>query len=300
VTSSAARPAKPGTVRARPLARTRPRIRFHEGKVGAAVLAVIIVLVIVVPLIASRSVNLLGIPFQRPSLHHLFGTDDIGRDVFVRTMAGGRIDLCLAFGGVALSVLIGTTYGTIAGMLRVKWLDSVLMRIVDAFIAFPFILLVLVLVVIIGPRTISPIPPGLPAIFIGLVATDWAWYARLARAQALSLRDADFVVAGRLLGFSLFRLVRHHLMPSVIRVNIAYAVGDAIQFVITAASLAFLGAGVEPPTPEWGAIMYEGRAYLQTAWWITLLPGLVLAITGLALSMVADSALSDPMRAVVR
>jgi peptide/nickel transport system permease protein len=299
VTSSAAGAARIDS-RTRPLARAARRLRFNEGKVGAWTLAVIVGLVLVVPFIASRSVYQLGVPFQPPSLDHLFGTDDIGRDVFVRTMAGGRIDLCLAFGGVALSVLIGTIYGTVAGMLRIKWLDSVLMRIVDAFIAFPFILLVLVLVVVIGARTISPIPPGLPAIFIGLVATDWAWYARLARAQTLSLRDADFVVAGRLLGFSLFRLVRHHLMPSVIRVNIAYAVGDAIQFVITAASLAFLGAGVEPPTPEWGAIMYEGRAYLQTAWWITLLPGLVLAITGLALSMVADSALSDPMRAAVR
>ncbi len=300
MTSSAAPAASTHTTATKSLARPRRKLRFHEGKVGAGLLAVVVVGVIVVPLVAAKSVDALGIPFQPPSLHHLFGTDDIGRDVFVRTMDGGRIDLILAFGGVALSVLIGTTYGTIAGMLRVRWLDAVLMRVVDAFIAFPFILLVLILVVIIGPRTVSPIPPGIPAIFIGLVATDWAWYARLARAQSLSLRDADFVVAGRLLGFSLFRLVRHHLMPSVIRVNIAYAVGDAIQFVITAASLAFLGAGVEPPTPEWGAIMYEGRAYLQTAWWITLLPGCVLALTGLALSMVADSALSDRIRVIVR
>jgi peptide/nickel transport system permease protein len=300
VTGNAAQEVAADASASRPLPAARRGLHFHEGRAGAGILLVVVLLVIIVPLVASQSVNQLGIPFQPPSLHHLFGTDDIGRDVFVRTMAGGRIDLCLAFGGVAMSVLIGTVYGTVAGMLRLRWLDSVLMRIVDAFIAFPFILLVLVLVVVIGPRTISPIPPGLPAIFIGLVATDWAWYARLARAQTLSLRDADFVVAGRLLGFSLVRLVRHHLMPSVIRVNIAYAVGDAIQFVITAASLAFLGAGVEPPTPEWGAIMYEGRAYLQTAWWITLLPGLVLAVTGLALSMVADSTLSDRSRFAAR
>jgi peptide/nickel transport system permease protein len=264
-----------------------------EGIAGAVILAVVVLLAIIVPWVASASVYRLGLPFQRPSLQHLFGTDEIGRDIFVRTMAGARIDLCLAAGGVGLSLLIGTTYGALAGMVRARWLESLLMRIVDAFIAFPFILLVLVLVVVIGPRTIAPIPPGLPAILIGLVATDWAWYARLGRAQSLSLRDADYVVAGRLLGFSIFRLVRHHLMPSVIRVNIAYAVGDCIQFVVTAASLAFLGAGVEPPTPEWGSIMYEGRAYLQTAWWITLLPGIMLALTGLALSMLADSLLSN-------
>ena len=278
----------------------RTKATSREGAVGLGFLIVLVLLAVVVPWVASGSVYSLGIPFQPPSWHHLFGTDDIGRDLFVRTMAGARIDLGLAAGGVGLSLLIGTTYGAIAGLVRARWLESVLMRIVDAFIAFPFIVLVLVLVVIIGPRTVAPIPAGLPAILVGLVVTDWAWYARLARAQTLSLRDADYMVAGRLAGFSIFRLVRHHVIPSVIRVNIAFAVGDAIQFVITAASLAFLGAGVEPPVAEWGSIMYEGRAYIQTAWWITILPGVVLALTGIALSMLADSLLSDRASRSVR
>lgn len=256
-------------------------------------LCAVVLLCTVVPWMASSSVNELGIPLQAPSLSHIFGTDELGRDVFVRTMTGGRIDLGLAVAGVSVSLVLGTLLGTLAGATKVRSLDAALMRLVDAFVAFPFIVLVLVLVVLIGPeRSLGPLPPGIPAVFVALVLTDWAWYARLAHAQTLSLCERDYVVAARLMGFSGYRVIRHHLVPSVFRVNAAYGVGDAILFVIATASLAFLGAGVQPPVPEWGAIMFEGRAYLDSAWWITLMPGAVLAATGLALSLVADSLLA--------
>jgi peptide/nickel transport system permease protein len=261
--------------------------------VGAVLLAAITLFSIIVPAVDPGAVNALGNPLQPPSWSHPFGTDELGRDVFVRTAYGGRIDLGIAIAGVVVSLLIGTLIGTLAGISRQRWIDSILMRIVDAFIAFPFVILVLTLVVIVGPaRSLGPIPAGLPAAFIALVAVDWAWYARLGRGQTIALRERDYVVASGLVGYSTLRIIHRDLAPAVIRVNAAYAVGDAILFIIATASLAFLGAGVQPPTPEWGAIMFEGRAYLQVAWWITILPGVVLAVTGLALSLITDAILA--------
>jgi peptide/nickel transport system permease protein len=275
-----------------PTRRRASRRRSPGLYVGIGIIAVLVILAIIVPIVDHNEINSPGTPFLSPSLHHLFGTDDIGRDVFVRTMDGARIDLAIAVVGVGFSLLLGTVLGVLAGISRVRWMDSILMRIVDALIAFPFIVLALVLVVILGPAsTIGPLPAGLPAAFIALVAIDWAWYARLARTQTVSIRSREYVVAARLLGFSTSRIVRRHVVPSVIRINAAYAVGDAILFVIATASLAFLGAGVQPPTPEWGAIMFGGESYLQNAPWITLLPGFVLALTGLALALITDSLL---------
>jgi peptide/nickel transport system permease protein len=151
-----------------------------------------------------------------------------------------------------------------------------------------------VLVVVFGPtRSLGPLPPGAPAVICGVILGDWAFYARLARGQTLALRERDFVVAARVLGFSQRRIVLRHLLPSVVATVTAYAVADAILVMITVASLSFVGVGVQPPAAEWGAIMYDGRAVLQTAWWITVMPGVLLAATGLGLSLVADALLSD-------
>ena len=166
------------------------------------------------------------------------------------------------------------------------------MRLVDALIAFPFVILILVLVVLIGPdRKFGPVPAGLPATLIAFCS--WAGpttrgsrgrrRSRCASATYCRRRDP------RLLGRR--RIVRH-LVPGVARVTAAYAVGDAILAVVVIASLAFLGAGVQPPTAEWGNIMYEGRAYIESAWWVTVAPGVVLATTGVALSLVADALLA--------
>ncbi len=211
----------------------------------------------------------------------------------MRVLVGGRIDLVVAALVVGLSCVIGTIIGTLSGSTRRRWLDSVIMRIVDALIAFPFVILILLLVVLIGPaRVIGPAPAGLPATVIAFLVVGWAYYARLARAQALALRQKEYVVAAELLGYSRPRVVIRHLAPTVLRVTASYAVGDAILAVVVIASLAFLGAGVQPPTAEWGNIMFEGRGYLQSAWWITVAPGAFLALTGLGLSLVADNLLT--------
>ena len=129
----------------------------------------------------------------------------------------------------------------------------------------------------------------MPSLLIAIFVWNWAIYARLARAQTLVLRTRDFITAVRLAGYSQLRIVLRHLMPQVFRAAAAYGVTDAMIVLITTAGLPFLGAGVQPPTPEWGAIMYEGRTYLAFAWWITILPGAVLALTGIGLSLLGDS-----------
>jgi len=263
-------------------------------KCGIAILSTIAICCLVIPLVWPDSPDALyAVPLQAPSLAHPFGTDDVGRDIFVRVFAGGRIDLIVATFVVGLSCIVGTIIGILAGSTKRGWLEAVLMRIVDALIAFPFVILILLLVVLVGPaRVIGPLPAGLPATLIAFLLVGWAYYARLARAQALTLRQKEYVVAAELLGYSRVRVITRHLAPTIFRVTASYAVGDAILVVVVIASLAFLGAGVQPPTPEWGNIMFEGAGYMQSAWWITVTPGLMLALTGLGLSLVADNVLT--------
>jgi peptide/nickel transport system permease protein len=262
--------------------------------IGLGILGSILLLSIVIPLISPYSPDdFVSAPFQPPSWAHPFGTDTFGRDVFVRTFAAGRIDLFVAAAGVLMSLAVGTTLGILAASSKRKMWDSVLMRIVDSIIAFPFVVLVLALVLVFGvTSSYGPLPAGLPSLLLAIIVWDWALYARLARGQTLVLRNADFVVAANLLGYSRARIVRRHLAPQVLRTAGAYAVSDAIIILIATAGLPFLGAGVQPPTPEWGSMMYEGRVVLATAWWITVFPGLILAATGIGLSLVADSYLA--------
>ena len=262
-------------------------------KVGIVVFAIVVLMCIFVPVFSPYGPNdFVDMAFLPPSWAHPFGTDAVGRDVFVRTFEGGRIDLIAAAITTGFAVTVGTALGTLAGSARAGWVDAVLMRIVDAVIAFPLLILLLALVVVIGTdRSWGPAPPGLTAALVALMCVQWAVYARLARGQALALRNADFVLASRVAGLSPASIILRHITPGVSRVTLAYAIGDVVLVVVILSSLPFLGAGVQPPAAEWGSIMYEGRGFLRNAWWITVLPGAVLAVTGLALSFVADSLL---------
>jgi peptide/nickel transport system permease protein len=257
---------------------------------GSVILAAVVAGCVLVPIIDSNSSDaLVALPFQHPSLSYPFGTDDVGRDVFVRTFAGGRLDLAIAAVVVGASFAIGTLLGVVTATTRLGWLDRIIVRVIDAFIAFPFVILVLAVIVVIGlGRSLWVLPSGVPAIIVAMIVVDWTVYARLARAEALTLRGRDYVLAARLLGFRQRRIVLRHVLPGVLRVTAAYAISDVVLIVIVTASLSFLGVGVQPPTAEWGSIMFEGRAVLSTAWWVTTAPGAVLATTGLALSVVAD------------
>lgn len=263
--------------------------------VGLTIFGVIVLLCIFVPILSPYASNEFVAPaFQPPSFAHPFGTDVVGRDLWTRTWEGGRVNLVAAVVVTGFVLIVGTTIGTIAGSSRRRWVDSVLMRIVDAFIAFPLVILLLALVLVFGAdQRWGPAPPGLVPSMVALMAVMWAGYARVARGQALTLRDSDFVLAARVSGLSNARIVMRHVVPGVGRITMALAVSDIVLVVTILSSLPFLGAGVQPPAPEWGSIMYEGRGFLRQAWWITLLPGAVVALTGLSLSFVADSLLDS-------
>jgi peptide/nickel transport system permease protein len=257
---------------------------------GITTLLVVVLGCILVPLLDPHSAGaLIALPYQPPSWSYPFGTDDVGRDVFVRTFAGGRLDRGIAAIVVGGALTIGTILGVVSATTRSRILGQAIVRIVDGLIAFPFLILVLTLVVVVGATSsFWFLPQGVPAIIIAMIAVDWTVYARLSRAEALTLRQRDFVLAARLLGYPQRRIVARHVLPGVLRVTAAYAVADVVLIVIVTASLSFLGVGVQAPTPEWGSIMYEGRSVLATDPWITVAPGVVLALTGLSLSLIGD------------
>ncbi|HEY7961815.1 MAG TPA: ABC transporter permease [Solirubrobacteraceae bacterium] len=214
-----------------------------------------------------------------PSLGHLFGTDDLGRDVLSRTLAGTWIDLGVAFGATYLSVLIGVLAGTVAGYIG-GWPERVIMRLADVVIAFPFIVLVIAVVAVLGP--------GIKGAAIGLVVAGWAFYARLSHAEMRSLREREFIQAARTLGFSHRRIVLRHALPNIVRPSLTYSVSDTVLNILYIASLSYLGLGVQPPGAEWGVIIADGQQYLLTAWWISTLPGLVVILVGIGLVLIGD------------
>ncbi|HEX4009413.1 MAG TPA: ABC transporter permease [Solirubrobacteraceae bacterium] len=222
--------------------------------------------------------NLLA-AFQAPSGSHLFGTDAYGRDVFSRTLYAIHVDLIFGIVGTYVPMVIGMVLGAIAGFYR-GWRDSLIMRLADVTIALPFIVLVLAIVAIVGP--------GLKGVYIGIIVVSWALYARLTRAEMLVLREQQFMMASRALGYSTPRILFRHALPHLIRPNLVFSMADIVLNILVLASLSFLGVGVQPPTPELGAIVADGQQYLLTAWWITTLPGLVLVFIGVGFSLIGD------------
>lgn len=272
--------------------RSGPRRVPISSVLGAVTVLAVLAASFVVPSVSRyTTTDFVADPLLAPSWQHLFGTDDIGRDLFVRTFAAGRVDIMLAVVGAGVALAIGTAVGVAVGMARNRFADTLLMRIVDAIIAFPGIVLILALVLVIGATTeFGPIPAGAPAVLIAVFVTHWAVFARLARTQTLVIRNSDFVQAANVLGYSRARIVFKHVLPNIAGPSIAYAITDAVRIIVATASLPFLGAGVQPPAPEWGNLMYEGRVYLANAWWIVLFPGIMLAVTGVGLALAAEGA----------
>lgn len=254
-------------------------------------LALIVLACVLLPFTKPYGPNdFVGMPFAPPSWDMPFGTDQFGRDVFLRSLAGGQIDLLVAVIGVTIPLTIGTAIGVFSGYRAGTWIDAVIMRIVDAILAFPFTILILALAVILGADvTWGFLPPGLPALFIALFITSWTVYARIARAETLSLRSRDFVVAAEVSGLRKWTIVVRHLVPNVLPATITYALSDAVLLIGVTASLPFLGAGVQPPTAEWGGIIYDGRPYLASAPWVSLGPGLMLIITGVLIRVAGQN-----------
>lgn len=221
-----------------------------------------------------------------PSFAHLLGTDNLGRDMLARVIHGARIDLFVGFTTVFVSMCIGITLGVIAAHYR-GLAEVLIMRTVDALLAFPFIVLILAIVAIIGA--------GLTGVFIGMIVVGWTVYARITYSEMLALRERQFILAARTLGYRDSRIIFRHAIPNLLRPNIAFSMSDVILNILGLASLSYLGAGVKPPEPEWGALIAAGQDVLLTGWWVAVLPGIAVVIAGLGFSLLGEG-LSDLLR----
>lgn len=216
---------------------------------------------------------------QPPSFQYPFGTDALGRNVLSQVFAATPIDYEVGIITTVIPLVIGLALGAIAGYFG-GWLDAVIMRIVDVVIAFPFLVFVLAFIAVFGP--------GLAGIYVGLIAFDWAFFARVTRAEMLVARERDFMTAARTLGLPAHRILLRHALPNVLRPNLVVAMATLVLNILTLAGLSYLGLGVQPPTFEWGAIVASGQTYLLSAWWVSTLPGLVIVLVGVGFSLIGD------------
>ena len=210
---------------------------------------------------------------------HLLGTDHLGRDVLSRVIHGARVSLLVGFAAVLVGGAIGSALGIVAGF-RGGWADSIIMTLADAQLAFPFILLAIGIIAVLGP--------SFPTLVVVIGLSGWVAYARILRSQVLSLRSREFVDAVHALGGSVLRIVVRHVLPNVLSSLVVIATLELARAIVLEATLSFLGLGVQPPTPSWGGMVHEGREYLDSAWWISTCPGLVLMATSIVVSRTGD------------
>jgi len=248
---------------------------------GAGIVLVWLVLAIGAPLFAAADPNAIDLAalLQPPSADHLLGTDHIGRDVFSRLLFAARIDIWMGLAGVLPPLLIGVTVGLVSGYAG-GVADAIMMRLVDITVAFPFFILVIAIVGILGP--------GLFNYFVALALVGWVSYARLVRAEVLVLKNKEFVTAARVLGYRPSVIMGRHILPNTLPVILVYATTDAVLVLLAGASLGFLGLGVQPPTPEWGAMIADGQPYVVNAWWICFFPGLAAMSLGFGFILTSD------------
>lgn len=269
-----------------------PRLRARLGRhamlaTGLAILGGFVLVAALAPLIAPYDPILqdTGAKLLSPSWAHPFGTDNFGRDVFSRVLWGTRIDLQIAVLGVIFPFLIGTVVGTVAGFFG-GWVDTGLMRLIDVVLAFPFLVLMLSIIAILGP--------GLASFYIAMALVGWVSYARLIRAQILVLKGQDFAVAAASLGFSRGRIMFRHLLPNALAGSLVFVMSDAVLVLLNGAAISYLGLGVQPPVAEWGVMVAEAQGFISQAWWITLFPGLAIVALAFGFSLTGD-ALADLM-----
>lgn len=232
------------------------------------------------PTVGSLS-NTLRPPFwvDGGSVAHLLGTDHLGRDVLSRLLVGARTSLLVAISAVLVAGTIGTVVGLVAGYCG-GIVEMLLMRVTDAILAIPYMLIALVFCALIGPSASTVV------IVLGLTA--WASYARVIRSEVLSLRERDFVTLATISNASHLRILRRHILPNIVGPLVVMATLQVGMAIILSASLSFLGMGSTPPWPEWGLMMSEGRSYMATAWWLTTFPGLMILITVLCVNLLGD------------
>lgn len=257
--------------------------RNRLATVGAGVVAILYLVALLTPLLAPADPvaqgDLLAERLLGPSGRHFLGTDQFARDVLSRLLYGARISLFIGLLAVSIAVSIGTLVGAISGFVG-GMVDSLVMRVVDVFIAFPGLVLLIVVVAL--------FEPSFWVIVLVLGLTQWPQMARIVRGEVLAMREREFILAGRALGFSRTRLIVRHVTPNILAPVIVVAtlgIGDTI---VLEATLSFLGLGVQAPIPSWGAMVADGRSHLMGAWWLSTLPGLAIVVTVLAFNLAGD------------
>ena len=248
---------------------------------GLIVLGLLITLAVFAPLIATHDpyVQNLQNTLQPPSAAHLFGTDELGRDIFSRLVAGSRITLSIIFLVTIVVGPLGLFFGTVAGYYGGK-VDTVLMRITDIFLSFPSLILSLAFVAALGPSLNNAI--------IAISLTAWPPIARLARAETMTFRQADYIAAAKLQGASSARIIWRSIVPMCLPSVLIRLTLNMATVILTAAGLGFLGLGAQPPLPEWGAMIATGRRYMIDSWWLVTFPGLAILCVSLAFNLLGD------------
>ena len=265
---------------------------------GGAVALLIVLVALVAPLLApfpadAGSATHPEVALQAPSLHHLFGTDQVGRDVFTRVLYGARISPLIALFVLAIACAVGIPLGVVAGYYG-GVLDDVIMRVTDVFLAFPSLLLSLAFAAV--------LPPSLTSLTIAIAITWWPWYTRLIRGQAASVAGRPYVESCRALGIPAWRILLRHVLPNAVTPLIVQVSLDFGGVILTASALSFLGLGAQDPTPDWGLMVAEGENYFTTQWWLVTYPGLAIMLTALAFNLLGDGLrdVLDPRRVIVR
>jgi peptide/nickel transport system permease protein len=256
-------------------------IRHTPALIGLTLILFLILTAILAPIIAPYEFDAQDLTQirQKPSAEHLFGTDKYGRDVFSRVVYGSRIALQVAFIVVGIELLVGVTLGMLAGYFG-GWVDSLISGLTDMVWAFPPLILALGIIAAIGS--------GLVNVMIALAITSWAPFARVTRAKVLSMKEREFVEAGIAIGETDWNILGRYLLPTVIAPNLVLATLTIPAAILTTSALSFLGFGAQPPSPDWGAILNEGREFLRDAWWISTFPGLAILVTALAFNFLGD------------
>jgi peptide/nickel transport system permease protein len=267
---------RPRRDRARYLWRTNPALIM-----GMTLVSCVIGLAIFGPYIAPYDPTKpdYGAAVQAPSLAHPFGTDKFGRDQLSRVLHGARIDLAIGIIATVVPLLIGIVIGSLAGY-HGGVIDALLMRIIDIQVAFPFYVLLIAILAILGP--------GLINMYYALILVGWVAFARLIRGEILVAKMIEYAVAARTIGCSDLRIIVRHLLPNVVGPTLIFATSAVVLAILSGAALGFLGLGVQAPNPEWGVMIAESREFMVTAWWLPFFPGLAIAIVGISFSLLGD------------
>ncbi len=249
--------------------------------VGLAIVALFILIAVFAPVIAPYDPNAQDIPnkLAAPSAEHRLGTDELGRDVLSRVIYATRVDLPIGFAAALFPLIVGTFLGALAGYFG-GWVDTIVMRVADVVQAFPIYIFLIALVFALGP--------GPRSILIAFTVIAWVLYARLIRGEILRIRGREYVQAAKVLGFSHARVLGRHILPNAGKQTLVYFGSDVVIAIITLAALSYFGLGIQPPTPEWGAMIADGQRFLRTQWWLAVVPGLVIVVLGTGLSLISD------------